>query len=164
MATTSSADASARLLLRHTLATLAYRAAKAIRDVPPGFAGFRASQSSRTAGEILAHMADLMDWARSLAGGQHVWREVASQGWEADAARFHASLEQLDAMLASDAPVKRPEKLFQGPIADALCHTGQIAILRRLAGAPVRAENYAKADIEVGVVGAEQPASRAEFG
>ncbi len=154
----------ARLLIRHTLATLAYRAAKAIRGAPDEFATFRISAETRTPGEILAHMGDLIDWAQSLVRGKHEWRPIAPQGWDADAARFHASLQLLDTMLALDEPVHQLEKTFQGPIADALCHTGQLAMLRRLAGAPVRAENYAKADIAIGGVGAEQQASRVEFG
>jgi hypothetical protein len=153
----------ARALLRHTVATLAYRGAKAIRGAPPHFASFQVAAGTRTPGEILAHIGDLIDWSQTLARGKHEWRPLASQGWDADAARFHASLLSLDSLLASDEPVQQLEQVFQGPIADALCHVGQITMLRRLAGAPVRAENYAKADIAAGMVGAAQPASRAEF-
>ena len=53
--------------------------------------------------------------------------------------------------------------MFQGPIADALTHIGQIGMMRRMAGAPVRGENYFKADIAAGRVGAEQSAPRFEF-
>ena len=127
----------ARAMLRHTLAALAYRAAKCLRGAPIEFATFRASPDTRTPGEIIAHMGDLIDWAQTLLKGTHEWRPVASQGWSADSARFHASMQQLDAMLASDEPLMQLEQVFQGPIADTLCHTGQIALLRRLAGAPI---------------------------
>jgi hypothetical protein len=163
MTNSSNAD-SARAMLRHTLATLAYRAAKTLRDVPESVAEFRAAPGSRTPGEILAHLGDLFDWALAMAEGQHRWQDSAPGEWSADVARFFAALERFDAFLASDTPLGRPpEMLFQGPIADALTHVGQIAYLRRMAGAPVRGENYAKADIRAGVVGAEQPPSRVEF-
>jgi len=151
-------------LLRHTVGTVAYRAAKVLRDAPPGFSEFSAGSGTRTAGQILAHMGDLFDWALSLASGQHVWRNAPVSAWETDAARFFEALERFDARLASGEPLgTTPERLFQGPIADALAHVGQLAILRRLAGAPVKGENYFKADIAAGRTGADQAAPRVEF-
>jgi hypothetical protein len=55
------------------------------------------------------------------------------------------------------------ENLFQGPIADALTHTGQLAMLRRFAGSPVRGENFYGAAITVGQVGSVQPAPVKSF-
>ncbi len=155
----------ARALLRHTLATFWYRAEKNLRDAPPGFANFRIGPSSRTPGEILAHVGDLMDWAMAMARrGTHAWNPVAPQEWEADAQRLHRAVLELDAILAGDEPVRWPlEQLFQGPIADALTHVGQLNMLRRLAGAPVRAENYAKATIASGLLPAEFTGKRSEF-
>lgn len=162
-ATPSTAHA-ARALLRHTVATLAYRGGKAVRGTPPRFAGFRVAEGSRAPGEILAHIGDLLDWALWLARGEHRWHDSAPLDWDAEVARFHAGLAALDAYLASDAPLGwSAERIFQGPIADALTHVGQLTMLRRLAGSPVRGENYAKADIAAGRVGAEQAASRVEF-
>lgn len=136
---------SSREMLRHTVATLAYRGGKAVANVPENFAGFRPNQSSRAAGEILAHIGDLLDWALRVAKGEYVYEELAPQSWEEDVARFFAALEKLDSYLASDAPLgSTAEKIFQGPIADALTHVGQIAQLRRLAEAPVRGENYSR--------------------
>ena len=64
----------------------------------------------------------------------------------------------------ADAELKAPiERIFQGPVADALTHIGQIAMLRRLAGGPMRAENYHKADIAMGRVGAGQTPPKREF-
>jgi len=153
-----------REMLRHTLATLAYRGGKALRDAPTGFAGFRAGETTRTAGEILAHVGDLLDWALSIAKGQETWREAEPLPWERGAERFFAALLALDTHLASGAPLRASaEKLFQGPVADALTHVGQIALLRRLAGSPVRGESYFRADIALGRVGPEQSAPRREF-
>ena len=160
----STLDDGARAMLRHTLATLAYRGGKAVRDAPEGFAVFQAGPGSRTAGQILGHVGDLMDWALQLADGRHEWRDAAPQPWPQEIARLFAAIKRLDARLAAPAPLgSSPEKLFQGPIADALTHVGQIALLRRLAGAAVRGENYFKAAIEAGRVGPEQAAPKFEF-
>lgn len=153
-----------REMLRHTVATLAYRGGKAVGDVPPEFAAFRAAETSRTPAEILAHIGDLLDWALQVAKGEYVYKEVAARSWAEDVARFFAALKELDAYLASDAPLGySAEKIFQGPIADALTHVGQIALLRRMAGAPVRGENYFKAEIVSGEVGKQQSANRIEI-
>jgi hypothetical protein len=151
-------------LLRHTIATIAYRGGKALRGAPPEFAGFRVADSSRTPLQILAHVNDLFDWAESIVEGAQRWQDSTPQSWDAEVARFFAGLERFDARLASGEAVKeRPERLFQGPIADALTHIGQIAMLRRIAGAPMRGENYFKADIAVGRVGATQNPPKREF-
>ena len=148
-----SEDRARRTLLRHALATLAYRGAKAFRDAPPGFADVRAGPGSRSAGEILAHIGDLLDWGVSLAGGHHAWKEAPVLPWAEGVARFHTSLERFDSVLAGpDGLGFSAEQLFQGPIADAFTHVGQISLLRRLASAPVKGENYAKADIAAGRV------------
>ena len=153
-----------RPLLRHTVATVAYRASKALTGAPPGFSSFRAGETSRTAGQILAHLVDLFDWAASKVRGQEAWKDSAVGAWDEDAARFHQALDALDSYLATDLPLHAsPEELFQGPIADALTHVGQIALLRRLAQAPVRGENYARAEIVAGRTGPDQAAPRREF-
>ncbi len=153
-----------REMLRHTLATLAYRGNKAIRGVPGDFPRFRAGEKTRTPVEILAHVGDLLDWALAMASGQPKWRDTEPGSWERETGRFFAGLKAFDDYLASDAPLEaEAERLFQGPVADALTHVGQIAILRRLAAAPVRGENYFVADIAGGVVGPEQAAPRKEF-
>ncbi|HTC89267.1 MAG TPA: hypothetical protein VK686_13260 [Bryobacteraceae bacterium] len=154
----------ARQLLRHSLATLAYRAAKPLRGAPDSFCKFKASADARTPVEILAHMGDLFDWALSSVRGEQRWHNAAPQPWSQEADRFFAALVAFDAYLASDKPLHAtPEALLQGPIADALTHVGQIALLRRLVAAPVRPENYYIAQIVVGTVGADQAAPVLEF-
>ncbi len=154
----------ARQLLRHSLATLAYRGGKAVRGAPDSFADFQASPETRTPGQILAHIGDLLEWALSAARGQQQWHESARLPWAQEERRFFAALEAFDAYLASENPLQAPaEKLFQAPIADALTHVGQIAMLRRMAGVPVRAENFYVAKIATGSVGADQPAPVQEF-
>jgi len=155
-----------REFLRHTLATLAYRASKAVRGAPASFASFRAGPSSRTPVEIVTHMGDLMDWALSMACGQGKWNGSVPQVWDAECARFFASAKAFDDALAGSDPIQYElTRLFQGPVADALTHTGQLTMLRRLHGAPMRGESYNRADIAVGRVGAEQtpPEPKYEF-
>ena len=151
-------------LLRHAVATVAYRGGKTLRGAPASFARFSAGGKARTPEQILAHLGDLFDWALSLVKGEETWNDSVPLPWEEEVARFHAALERFDASLASGEPLRvSPEKLFQGPVADALTHVGQIAILRRLAEAPLRGENYFRAEIEAGRVGRDQAAPRREF-
>ncbi len=153
-----------RELLRHTVATVAYRSGKTLRDAPEEFASFRIGETSRTPAQILAHMGDLFDWALSLAHGEQRWSDSEPLPWAQEIARFFDALKKFDDYLASDAPLGRScEKIFQGPIADALTHAGQLAMLRRLAGSAVRGENYHRAEIEMGRVGLEQSSKRMEF-
>ncbi len=151
-------------MLRHAVATLAYRGGKALRDAPDDFGSTRVSIATNSALDTLSHIGDLLEWALSITEGQERWPESATRAWGLETERFFAGLARLDAYLASGECLgATPEKLFQGPIADALTHVGQLATLRRLAGAPVRGENYYVADIEIGRVGPEQAAARREF-
>jgi hypothetical protein len=153
-----------REMLRHTVATLAYRGGKVVSNAPEDFATFRVNETTRTPGEILAHIGDLLDWALSVAKGEYTYKESSPLAWEEEVERFFAALKEFDSYLASDAPLGySAEKIFQGPLADALTHVGQIGMLRRMAGAPVRGESYFKAEIQIGRVGREQSARRAEF-
>ena len=150
-------------LLRHTLATLAYRAAKAMRGAPAEFASYRADATSRTPAEILAHMGDLFDWALSIVNDKQAWHDSTPLAWDQEVARFFAALEAFDRRVAAGPADASIERLFQGPIADALTHTGQLAMLRRMAGCPFRGENYFVADIAAGRLGPEQSAPKKEF-
>lgn len=157
-----------RTVLRHLVATLTYRAAKVLRDAPPGFGGMAFGASTRKPVLIVAHLADLMGWAVRLARGEYSWKAEGGSDWNTEVARFFDGLAALDQTLASDDALggsaeKPVEKLIQGPLADALTHVGQLAMLRGMAGAPIRPESYARADIVIGRVGMEQAAARAEF-
>jgi hypothetical protein len=154
----------ARQLLRHSVATVAYRGGKALRGAPPSFAAFVVGEKPKTPAAILAHLGDLFDWAHSMATGEEAWKDSQPIAWDAEVARFFAAIKKFDDFLASSEPMRTPvEKLFQGPVADALTHVGQIAMLRRLAGCAIKGENYFKAEIVSGRVGLEQAAPRREF-
>jgi hypothetical protein len=153
-----------REFLRHLLATLAYRGGKTLRDAPAGFAEFRVASGSRTPAEILAHLSDLVEWTLHLCRGESVWHGSHVDDWGSGTARFFALLGDLDKFFSSDEPLLgEPDRLVQGPIADALTHVGQLAMLRRLAGSPVRGENYYIAAIRAGNVDPHQPAPLKEF-
>jgi hypothetical protein len=150
-------DPVTRLFLRHTLATLAYRAGKAVRGTPAAFGEFRTGDGSPRVVEILAHMGDLMDWVLTQLRGETKWNNSTALDWEAEITRFFRALGAVDAHLAAGLPIAaEPGRVFQGGIADALTHTGQLTMLRRLSGHKMKGESYFRADIEAGRVGLEQ--------
>jgi hypothetical protein len=154
----------ARQLLRHSVATVAYRGGKALRGAPDHFGSFHIGDKTRTPAQILAHMGDLFDWALSIAQGQQTWHDSTPLPWNDEVERFFAAVKNFDDYLASAEPLHSPaEGLLQAPVADSLTHIGQIAMLRRLAGSPVKGENYFRAEIAAGRVGLEQSAPRREF-
>jgi len=149
-------DPTTRLFLRHTLATLAYRAGKTVRGTPEVFGQYRVTPESPSSVEILAHMGDLMDWVLRMVQGTPSWNNSKPLPWESEIARFFAAVMALDDYLVAG-PIKvDPGRPFQGGIADALTHTGQLAMMRRLSGHKMKGENYARADIVVGRVGLDQ--------
>ncbi|HEY1896221.1 MAG TPA: hypothetical protein VGG62_08125 [Terracidiphilus sp.] len=151
-----------RELLRHTVASLAYRVARVLDGAPEDFAQFEGA--GRQPVQILAHMSDLFDWALSTVQGREKWHTSRPHSWAIEIQRFFAALHAFDAYLASSEPMYAAmEPLFQGPIADAFTHVGQLAMMRRLAGSPTRGENFYVADVRVGQVGAEQPAAVQPF-
>jgi hypothetical protein len=163
MKTRTESDSSLELF-RHTLAALAYRAGKAVRNAPETFAAFYSGDGSRTPVQILAHMGDLFDWALSIAEGKQTWRDSKPLAWKQEVDRFFGALKRFDDFLASGrASSVSLEKLFQGPVADALTHTGQLAMLRRMADAPMKSENYFVAEIRVSNVGLDQASPKQEF-
>jgi hypothetical protein len=146
-----------RELLRHTLATLAYRVTRALENAPITFGDFNGA--GRRPVEILAHMGDLLVWALSMSLGSPVWNNTQPLAWQQEEQRFFRALASFDAYLASHAALHAPvERLLQGPIADAFSHTGQLAMLRRMAGAPIQGENFYAAAVALGQVGSVQPA------
>jgi hypothetical protein len=157
-------DPTARLVVRQLTATLAYRAAKVLRDAPPGFGSASFGTTTRRPVQIVAHLADLMAWGVTIAQGPIVWKAEGSDDWNTEVNRFFTGLEALDRELATEGPFAGSlDKLIAGPLADALTHVGQLAMLRGMSGAPVRPESYARAEIVAGRVGLEQAPARQEF-
>ncbi len=153
----------ARTTLRQMAATLAYRAAKVLRDAPPEFGQHAFGDATRRPVKIVAHMGDLMTWGVSMTRGGYEWKPAGGDDWKTEVDRFFAGLAALDAGIASDDFSGSIDKIIQGPIADALTHVGQLAMLRGMMGAPVKPESYARAIITAGRVGLDQEAPKAEF-
>ncbi len=152
-----------RAVLRQLAATLAYRAAKVLRDAPADFGHRSFGDTTRQPVRILGHMGDLMTWGVSMARGGYEWKPAGGDDWNAEVERFFVGLAALDAAIADDGFAGSVEKIIQGPLADALTHVGQLAMLRGMAGAPVKPESYARAIITAGRVGLDQAAPKAEF-
>mgnify|MGYP001556863531 FL=1 len=95
-----------RELLRHTLASLAYRATRAIENAPADFAAF--TGAGREPVKILAHMGDLFDWALSMAKGQQRWHNSVPLPWPVEVERFYSTLGAFDAYISSAEPLHAP--------------------------------------------------------
>jgi hypothetical protein len=144
-------------LLRHFLAALAYRTQKALRDAPPDFAMFEAGGGVRHPAELVRHMTSVLGYARTyFVGGQYPAEALPTLSDEVE--RFHDMLQDLARHLEQGTPLREitPERLLQGPLADAMTHAGQLALLRRLAGSPVPPENFTLADVDAARLGVEQ--------
>jgi len=142
-----------RRLLRHFLATLAYRTNKAIEGAPPDFAVFSPGAGVRTPLEILHHMTGLLRWIHNLMSGE-AWVKAPKPAWEEAVAQFYHGLHVVDHDLEAGTEaggVKTLEQLLQGPFADAMTHAGQLALLRRLAGSAVPGQDFTLAEIQLGV-------------
>ena len=147
-----------RRLLRHVLAALASRTQKALRGAPAGFGEFRAGVNVRTPHELVWHMTGVVGYARTmLHGGDFAPQRLAT--FDDEVARFHATLEALRDDFSNPLLAARisDEQFLQGPLADAMTHAGQLAILRRLAGEPVPSENFIFAKVSADNVGPDQP-------
>lgn len=148
-----------RELLLHFLAALAYRTQKALRGAPPSYADFQAGSGVRTPHEIVLHMQSVLGYARTaFVGG--TCRPDPETDFETQVLRFHEMLQSLARHLEDGTPFQgtTPERILQGPFADAMTHAGQLAMLRRLAGSPVPPENFRLADIRPDNLGPDQPA------
>ena len=145
------ASTAKRELLRHVVASVAYRGGVALSQAPEDFGVFRVAEGVRTPVEILAHIGDLLAGSLYLLKGEMVYLASTPLPWGEEVERFFSAVEDLDTYLATDGPLAHPpEKMIQGPIGDALTHVGQIVMLRRLAGSPVRVESYFSAEIVAG--------------
>ena len=147
-----------REMLKHFLAALAYRTQKAVRDAPSSYASFEAGNCVRTPHDIVEHMDSVLGYARTFfIGGEY--RPTRASEFQTQIRYFHDMLESLLQHLQDGTPMNgtTPERMLQGPFADAMTHAGQLAMLRRLAGSPVPPENFILADVVAGNVGPDQP-------
>ena len=150
-----------RAMLRHFLGALAYRTQKALRGAAEGFGDFQAGNRVRTPRELVRHMTSVLGYARTrFRGGEY--RADVLPTLHAEVERFHRMLRDLSDHLETDDPLIEvtAEQLLQGPLSDAMTHAGQLAMLRRLHGAPVPPENFIVADVDASNVGPDQAPPR----
>jgi hypothetical protein len=149
-----------RDLMRHFLATLAYRTRKTIVDAPADFGTY--DGAGKPPSKILSHMGDLLSWSISWFSEPR-WNPANESDWNKSVTRFFALLKELDALLASDAQLRchNQERMLQGPLADAMTHVGQLAMLRRMSGSPTKPENFAESAVEIGDLSAPASAKSA---
>lgn len=158
MATTKISSDTTRIL-RHQVATIAFRASRSLRASPPGFENVRLADGGMTAGELVHHMTNVMAFALSAVTGEERVRHEKLD-WPAEIERFYKVLGQVDAKLAAGAVMEEGMdlRLVQGPFADILTHIGQLHALRRLMGSPVVSMSYIKADVQIGRIALEDQA------
>ena len=146
-----------RNMLRHFIATLAYRGTKSIKNAPGHYSDFYAGKGVRTPREILAHISGVLTYAYSFF--EHTdTTHLKTESWEKELERFYDILGKIDRSLSGKMLTDvTAEQLLQGPLSDAMTHVGQLALLRRLADDPVPAENFICASIKIGQTGPEQP-------
>ena len=140
--------------IRHTLATINFRANASIVSAPSSLAEARASDEHWTALQILRHMNDVLEWALSIARGKQEWNAGEPGSWQEEVENFYCVLRSFDDLLVDNEIQEEGALcLLQGPLADVLTHVGQLASLRRACGSPVAPQNYAVAAIEAGQIG-----------
>lgn len=149
-------------MVRHFLAALAYRFHKAVGDAPESYATVDAGHGIRPPYDIVFHVNGVLGYAKKMLEAGEIegyWHEVPDLDWQGQVALVHETLRGIDDLLASQRrfPAARLERLLQGPLADSMTHVGQLAMLRRVAGSPIHAENFYAADIRAGNVGTDQP-------
>ncbi|HKD13309.1 MAG TPA: hypothetical protein VKE71_02080 [Candidatus Angelobacter sp.] len=151
-------DPKQRALLKHFLAALAYRAQKALRGAPDSFVDFRAAANVRTPHELVWHMTGLISYACTFFKGG-ISRPEKLPAFGDEVGRFHQVLDDLARLLETSTLRNEisADQLLQGPLADAMTHVGQLAMLRRLAGSPVAPENFIRAKITAGNLTPDQP-------
>jgi hypothetical protein len=144
------------IIVRHFLASLAYHATKAIRDAPTRYPELDIGHGIRTPRQILHHITGVLSYAHSFYE-HYDTTYFPDKSWKEEVAHFYETLRKLDKSMAENSTNKVTiQRLLQGPLSDAMAHTGQLLMLRRFAGSPVPAENFLMADIRVGIVGPNQ--------
>jgi hypothetical protein len=136
-------------LLRHFLAALTYRTGKVLAGAPESFATFEAGRGVRTPGELVHHMSELFAHLLAAFRAEDPTALEPISDLDQAARRLYRLIGETHSLLATH-PLRRhglAERILQGPFADAMTHAGQLALLRRLAGYPVPAEDFFAADI-----------------
>ena len=137
-------------LLRHSLSTIRYRADVSLQDAPEGFGEFELGSGTRTPVEIIAHICQVLTFTiKALDPETTLVPSSKSKTLDARIRQLNRCLHDADILFRdiTDMKADTAKRLLQGPIADALTHVGQRAMLRRCAGAPIEGENLFEAEM-----------------
>jgi hypothetical protein len=141
-------------LIRHFLSTISYRAEKALEKAPENFPSLELRDGVRTPKEIMHHINELIIRSKKRIKNEDLdGFTLEDLEWEDEVNRLFFSVKELDDTIVEEQDNLDPElakRLLQGPLADVMTHIGQLAMLRRLAGSPIIAENFMRADISPG--------------
>ena len=141
-------------LLRHFLSTISYRTEKALEKAPDNFPDLQLREGVRTPKEIMHHINELIIRTKARLNDEDMKTvTVEPMDWEDEVNRLFFAVHELDKVIVAKQDVLDPDltkRLLQGPLADAMTHIGQLAMLRRLSGSPIIAENFMAADISAG--------------
>jgi len=144
-------------MLRHFLASIAYRGTKAIKNAPEIYPNLYIGKGVRTPVRILHHITGVLTYAHSFYE-HYDTTHFDMTSWDAEVDKFYNILLKLDKSFQEKKPSEVTEdQLLQGPLSDSMAHIGQLLMLRRMADSPVPSENFIFADIRKGEVGSDQP-------
>ena len=145
-------------LLRHMLATIAYRFQKTVRNTTEEFGVFRNTRDTRTPIEIINHMYDVLNKTKIFIEKERYDKTSTAQlELRLEIERFHRVLNNLDVVLSEkELDIKFSKRLLQGPLSDVLCHIGQIAMLSGQSGNKIKGEDFFSAKIMTGNTSSEQ--------
>jgi hypothetical protein len=135
-------------VIRHALAAVKYRADKAIEGAPTGFGVFSAGEGTRSPCELLRHITAVIGQTTAALTDGHFHEEQGGPlSLERD--RADAAIRTLaNSLVGRPLTPETTKRLLQGPVADAISHVGQLALLRRLIGSPIAGENFYAAAID----------------
>jgi hypothetical protein len=144
-------------MLRHFLASIAYRVTKAIKNAPKTYPNLYIGKGARTPLKILHHITGVLTYAHSFFE-HYDTTHFDIKSWDAEVYELYNILSKIDKSFQEKNSTKiTKEQLLQGPLSDSMAHIGQLLMLRRIADSPVPSENFIFADIRKGEVGPDQP-------
>jgi len=140
-------------LLRHTISTIKYRFEKSVIDSTEIFGEFNLGKGSRNPIEIINHIYHVLYSTRIFLEEERFYTERPEKlTLTEEIERFNHELITTDKALDMiELSVTYSKKLLQGPLSDILTHIGQISMMQRLNGRPIKAEDFFAASIETGM-------------
>ncbi len=135
--------------IQHFLKVLSYRFEKAIHNAAESYPKHASGHGIRTPLELLGHMNGVLEFAISSLKNQPR-RNIPEQSWQEQITLYYEKLKELNQLMQENSfDTDTLERILQGPLADAMTHIGQLAMMRRLANSAIAGENYFAADMSL---------------